>query len=378
MAAPIRFPSFLSANGPVREARFVTNPDGTPDGGVHALFTITGRIGATGLLARRSPTSRRQLAQPQRDLPDSDAGVRRRPDRSRSRMRPSSPTRRPTQRRKPRSGIRGRANFARRRAGPSAARPTTTATTAPSPASAGRRRTSRCCCSPARPTTSRWASPTSCSRPSATRTRRCQFAAGAQRRHQRGRRHAGRRDERDREVLASSCASWRRRRRRRHARRRRLRSRSGRALFNRRRLRALPHAVVHHRQRGDRRAGATSRSISSPTCWSTTWASVWRTASARGEAGPREFRSAPLWGLGQRVFFLHDGRTSNLISGDSAHTRARLGGQRRRVQLPAAERNAEAEPAEFPPIALTSRDGRPRAAVSARKSAGGDIVDDLR
>jgi CxxC motif-containing protein (DUF1111 family) len=32
----------------------------------------------------------------------------------------------------------------------------------------------------------------------------------------------------------------------------------------------------------------------------------------QGEAGPREFRTAPLWGLGQRVFFLHDGRTSNL------------------------------------------------------------------
>ena len=41
-------PSFLSANGPVREVRFVNNPDGTPDGGVHALFTINGRLGADG------------------------------------------------------------------------------------------------------------------------------------------------------------------------------------------------------------------------------------------------------------------------------------------------------------------------------------------
>jgi len=41
-------PSFITANGPVREARFVLNPDGTPDGGVHDLFTITGRTGATG------------------------------------------------------------------------------------------------------------------------------------------------------------------------------------------------------------------------------------------------------------------------------------------------------------------------------------------
>jgi CxxC motif-containing protein (DUF1111 family) len=41
-------PSFIKANGPVREARFVRNPDGTADGGVHALFTITGRAGANG------------------------------------------------------------------------------------------------------------------------------------------------------------------------------------------------------------------------------------------------------------------------------------------------------------------------------------------
>jgi CxxC motif-containing protein (DUF1111 family) len=33
----------------------------------------------------------------------------------------------------------------------------------------------------------------------------------------------------------------------------------------------------------------------------------------QGAAGPDEFRTAPLWGVGQRVFFLHDGRTSNLI-----------------------------------------------------------------
>ncbi|HUK08101.1 MAG TPA: di-heme oxidoredictase family protein [Stellaceae bacterium] len=41
-------PSFISLHGPVREARFVLNPDGTPDGGVHNLFVITGRSDATG------------------------------------------------------------------------------------------------------------------------------------------------------------------------------------------------------------------------------------------------------------------------------------------------------------------------------------------
>ena len=40
---------------------------------------------------------------------------------------------------------------------------------------------------------------------------------------------------------------------------------------------------------------------------------------SQGEAGPREFRTAPLWGLGQRIFFLHDGRTSDLIATIKAH-----------------------------------------------------------
>ena len=43
-----KLPSFIRLNGPVREARFVKNPDGTADGGVHALFTIQGRDDAPG------------------------------------------------------------------------------------------------------------------------------------------------------------------------------------------------------------------------------------------------------------------------------------------------------------------------------------------
>jgi CxxC motif-containing protein (DUF1111 family) len=41
-------PSFITKDGPIREARFKLNPDGTPDGGVHALFTISGRTDAPG------------------------------------------------------------------------------------------------------------------------------------------------------------------------------------------------------------------------------------------------------------------------------------------------------------------------------------------
>jgi len=40
---------------------------------------------------------------------------------------------------------------------------------------------------------------------------------------------------------------------------------------------------------------------------------------SQGVAGKDEFRSAPLWGLGQRVFFLHDGRTSDLVEAIMAH-----------------------------------------------------------
>ena len=39
----------------------------------------------------------------------------------------------------------------------------------------------------------------------------------------------------------------------------------------------------------------------------------------QGAAGPDEFRTAPLWGLGQRLFFLHDGRTSDLMQAIEAH-----------------------------------------------------------
>jgi CxxC motif-containing protein (DUF1111 family) len=41
-----RLPPFITLKGPVREARFVRNPDGTPDGGVHDLFVISRRSDA--------------------------------------------------------------------------------------------------------------------------------------------------------------------------------------------------------------------------------------------------------------------------------------------------------------------------------------------
>jgi CxxC motif-containing protein (DUF1111 family) len=40
---------------------------------------------------------------------------------------------------------------------------------------------------------------------------------------------------------------------------------------------------------------------------------------SQGGAGGDQFRTAPLWGLGKRIFFLHDGRTTNLLSAIEAH-----------------------------------------------------------
>jgi CxxC motif-containing protein (DUF1111 family) len=40
---------------------------------------------------------------------------------------------------------------------------------------------------------------------------------------------------------------------------------------------------------------------------------------AQGEASGDEFRTAPLWGVGQRLFFLHDGRTADMKAAILAH-----------------------------------------------------------
>ena len=51
-------PSFLTQYGPIREVRFQRKPDGTPDGGVHQLFTVVGRsdIGSPGCTAAVLPS----------------------------------------------------------------------------------------------------------------------------------------------------------------------------------------------------------------------------------------------------------------------------------------------------------------------------------
>jgi CxxC motif-containing protein (DUF1111 family) len=43
---------------------------------------------------------------------------------------------------------------------------------------------------------------------------------------------------------------------------------------------------------------------------------------SQGNARGDEFRTSPLWGLGKRIFFLHDGRTKNLLEAIQAHASA--------------------------------------------------------
>ena len=47
---------------------------------------------------------------------------------------------------------------------------------------------------------------------------------------------------------------------------------------------------------------------------------------SQGGADGTQFRTAPLWGVGQRLFFLHDGRTSDIVTAIKAH-----GGEATRV-----------------------------------------------
>ena len=51
-------PSFITRNGPIREARFQFNPDGSRDGGVHALFVITGHPDTAGCNIRQEDFER--------------------------------------------------------------------------------------------------------------------------------------------------------------------------------------------------------------------------------------------------------------------------------------------------------------------------------
>jgi len=54
----------------------------------------------------------------------------------------------------------------------------------------------------------------------------------------------------------------------------------------------------------------------------------------QGQAGPDEFRTTPLWGVGQRIFFFHDGRTADLLKAIRDHFSPAT------AKYPASEANA--------------------------------------
>jgi CxxC motif-containing protein (DUF1111 family) len=57
----------------------------------------------------------------------------------------------------------------------------------------------------------------------------------------------------------------------------------------------------------------------------------------QGDAGPDEFRTTPLWGIGTRIFFLHDGRTNDLLKAIEEHA------------SPATPRHPETRTPQYPP-----------------------------
>ena len=59
----------------------------------------------------------------------------------------------------------------------------------------------------------------------------------------------------------------------------------------------------------------------------------------QGDAGPDMFRTSPLWGVGQRLFFLHDGRTNDLQSAIRAHFSLPASAHGRDPAYPASEAN---------------------------------------
>ena len=146
-------PSSLQ-NGPTREARFpfFFNSNGTvntsaPNGGVETMFTVTGLQGA-GNCNMSAAQLRRRAGRQQRHFPHSDPGVRRRAGREHRRL---DVDRRPDDQCRQRLGDQRHVQPQRQRRHDRPIRLEGAEQVAAAVL-------------PARPTTSRWASPTSCSR----------------------------------------------------------------------------------------------------------------------------------------------------------------------------------------------------------------------
>jgi CxxC motif-containing protein (DUF1111 family) len=64
---------------------------------------------------------------------------------------------------------------------------------------------------------------------------------------------------------------------------------------------------------------------------------------SQGLAGPDEFRTVPLWGVGQRIFLLHDGRTNDLLQAVLAHADGDRQDTNDQAHLPPSEANGVIE-----------------------------------
>ncbi len=94
----------------------------------------------------------------------------------------------------------------------------------------------------------------------------------------------------------------------------------GSSLFN-----AIGCSVCHTPTLGKTQASAVTTSLSGVTVSPFSDLEIHQMGNgladnvSQGGAGGGQFRTAPLWGLGQRAFLLHDGRTSNLLTAITAH-----------------------------------------------------------
>ena len=74
---------------------------------------------------------------------------------------------------------------------------------------------------------------------------------------------------------------------------------------------------------------------------------------SQGGAGGDQFRTAPLWGLGQRIFLLHDGRTTDLNAAIQAHAGQWQRSHQRRGELRQPQPDPAAGDFGLPAFAVT-------------------------
>jgi CxxC motif-containing protein (DUF1111 family) len=95
---------------------------------------------------------------------------------------------------------------------------------------------------------------------------------------------------------------------------------NGRSVFS-----AIGCATCHNPTVGTTQASSTTGSLSNAAVNAFSDIAIHHMGTGladnvgQGGAGGDQFRTAPLWGLGQRIFLLHDGRTTNLNAAIEAH-----------------------------------------------------------